>query len=112
MTDKGEVTLSPGMRAGFPARGLAHQLVNRTDRDVTYLEIGDRTPADEGSYPVDDLKAVLGPTASGGLHIKMAASTDCVARRATSMAFGWNSRPSPSRRGEGLPNSARGRRPA
>lgn len=61
VTDEGEVALSPGMCAGFPAQGLAHQLVNRTDRDVVYLEIGDRTPGDEGSYPRDDLKAVLGP---------------------------------------------------
>jgi uncharacterized cupin superfamily protein len=61
VTDQGEVQLSPGMCAGFPAQGLAHQLVNRTERDVVYLEIGDRTPGDEGSYPVDDLKAALGP---------------------------------------------------
>ena len=61
VTDRGEVRLSPGMCAGFPAQGLAHQLVNRTGRDVVYLEIGDRTPGDEGSYPDDDLQAVLGP---------------------------------------------------
>ena len=42
------------------AEGIAHQLVNRTDGDVLYLEIGDRTPGDEGSYPRDDLKASLG----------------------------------------------------
>jgi uncharacterized cupin superfamily protein len=35
--------------------------VNRTDRDAVYLEIGDRTPGDEGTYPRDDLKASLGP---------------------------------------------------
>jgi uncharacterized cupin superfamily protein len=61
VTDVGEVPLLPGMCAGFPARGVAHQLVNRTAEDVVYLEIGDRTPGDEGTYPVDDLKAVLGP---------------------------------------------------
>jgi uncharacterized cupin superfamily protein len=60
VTDRGEVVLSPGMCAGFPAQGLAHQLVNRTNRKVTYLEIGDRTPGDEGSYPADDIKAMLG----------------------------------------------------
>lgn len=59
VTDEGEVALAPGMCAGFPAQGIAHQLVNRTDRDVVYLEIGDRTPGDEGSYPRDDLRAVL-----------------------------------------------------
>ncbi|ARP98703.1 cupin domain-containing protein [Pseudorhodoplanes sinuspersici] len=61
VTDQGEVQLSPGLCAGFPAAGLAHHLVNRTNRDVIYLEIGDRTPGDEGSYPNDDIKAVLGP---------------------------------------------------
>jgi uncharacterized cupin superfamily protein len=51
ITDTEEVELMPGMCAGFPARGIAHQLVNRTDRDVVYLEVGDRTAGDEGSYP-------------------------------------------------------------
>lgn len=60
VTDQGEVDLAPGMCAGFPAQGIAHQLVNRTDADVLVLEIGDRTPGDEGSYPSDDLQAVLG----------------------------------------------------
>ena len=44
---------------GFPAAGLAHQLVNRTALDVLYLEIGDRTAGDEGSHPVHDLQASL-----------------------------------------------------
>ena len=43
ITDAGETPLSPGMCAGFPAGGDAHHLVNRTDRDVVYLEVGDRT---------------------------------------------------------------------
>lgn len=60
ITDTVEVQLMPGMCAGFPARGIAHQLVNRTDRDVVYLEVGDRTAGDEGSYPCDDLEASLG----------------------------------------------------
>jgi uncharacterized cupin superfamily protein len=60
VTDKGEIQLSAGMCAGFPAAGLAHQLVNRTNSDVIYLEIGDRTPGDEGSYPNDDIQAVFG----------------------------------------------------
>jgi uncharacterized cupin superfamily protein len=34
-------------------------LVNRSAKDVVYLEIGDRTPGDEGTYPSDDLKAAL-----------------------------------------------------
>jgi uncharacterized cupin superfamily protein len=61
VTDRGEVQLRPGMVAGFPSGGLAHHIVNRTDKDVLYLEMGDRSPGDEGSYPVDDIQAVLGP---------------------------------------------------
>lgn len=61
ITDAGETKLSPGMCAGFPAQGPAHQLVNRSDAMVVYLEVGDRTPGDEGSYPNDDLKAVQNP---------------------------------------------------
>ncbi|WP_439541287.1 cupin domain-containing protein [Hyphomicrobium sp.] len=61
VTDQGEIVLAPGMCAGFPAEGIAHHLVNRSEADVTYLEIGDRSPGDEGTYPADDLKAVLAP---------------------------------------------------
>jgi len=61
ITDVGERSLSPGVCAGFPANGIAHHLVNGTNRDVVYLEIGDRTIDDEGSYPHDDLMASLGP---------------------------------------------------
>ena len=61
VTDRGEVELSPGMCAGFPAAGLAHQLVNRSNKPAAYLEIGDRSPGDEGSYPNDDIAAALGP---------------------------------------------------
>ena len=60
VTDQGEVELRSGMCAGFPARGIAHHLVNRTDQDVFFLEVGDRTPNDEGSYPADDLAASMG----------------------------------------------------
>ena len=61
VTETEEIRLGPGMCAGFPAQGIAHQLVNRTDRDVVYLEVGDRTPGDQGSYPRDDIQAALGP---------------------------------------------------
>lgn len=54
-----EVVLGPGMCAGFPAGGAAHHLVNRSSEDAIFLEVGDRTAGDEGSYPNDDLAAVL-----------------------------------------------------
>lgn len=60
VTDAGETLLTPGMCAGFKAgTGNGHHLINRSDVDVVFLEVGDRTPGDEGSYPDDDLKAVL-----------------------------------------------------
>ena len=61
VTETGEIELAAGMCAGFPAQGIAHQLVNRTAEDVVFIEIGDRTAGDEGSYPADDLRAVQGP---------------------------------------------------
>jgi len=61
VTDSGEELLRPGMCAGFPAGGIAHQVVNRSSRDVVYLEMGDRTPGDQVTYTRDDLQAVLGP---------------------------------------------------
>ena len=56
-TDEGLMQLAPGMCAGFGANtGNAHNLVNETEEDVLYLEIGDRTAGDEVSYADDDLK--------------------------------------------------------
>lgn len=57
-TDEGRMQLSPGMCAGFKAAtGNGHRLINETAEDVVYIEVGDRTPGDEASYPDDDLKA-------------------------------------------------------
>ena len=57
-TDNGRIQLAPGMCAGFKAgTGNGHHLINETTEEVVYLEVGDRTPGDEGSYPDDDLKA-------------------------------------------------------
>ncbi len=57
-TDEGKTQLSPGMCAGFKAAtGNGHCLFNETSDVVVYLEVGDRTPGDEGTYPDDDLKA-------------------------------------------------------
>lgn len=60
VTDAGRQKLKPGMAAGFPAgRADGHQLVNETDRPVSYLEIGDRTPGDGATYSDVDLAASL-----------------------------------------------------
>lgn len=59
-TDEGRSQLYPGMCAGFKAgTDNGHRLINETTEEVVYLEVGDRSPGDEGSYPDDDLKAVL-----------------------------------------------------
>jgi uncharacterized cupin superfamily protein len=62
ITDSGETRLRPGMCAGFRGgSGDAHHLVNRTQTDVLYLEIGDRSAGDGVSYPDDDIQAILAP---------------------------------------------------
>lgn len=59
-TDEGRMQLSPGMCAGFKSgTGNGHHLLNETAEEVIYLEVGDRTAGDEGTYPDDDLQASL-----------------------------------------------------
>ncbi len=54
----GEQTLSAGMCVGFPAgSGNAHHLINQSDADASYLEVGDRSVGDRVDYPDDDLRA-------------------------------------------------------
>ncbi|MCY7384180.1 MAG: cupin domain-containing protein [Microcoleus sp. CAN_BIN18] len=58
VTNLGEQVLKLGMAAGFPAGNAdGHHLVNRSNSDVVYLEIGDRTSGDSVNYPDDDLIA-------------------------------------------------------
>ncbi len=60
VTGAGRTALGPGLCAGFKAgTGDAHHLVNETEEDVVYLEIGDRTPGDSATYPDDDLAVVM-----------------------------------------------------
>jgi uncharacterized cupin superfamily protein len=61
VTDDGDIQMRPGMCAGFAANGTAHHLENRTGSEVVILEVGDRAPGDQGTYPSDDLEAKLGP---------------------------------------------------
>ena len=57
ITDAGEQVLTPGMCAGFKA-GVedGHHLVNRSGRDVVYLEIGTRAMEGGADYPDIDMK--------------------------------------------------------
>jgi uncharacterized cupin superfamily protein len=57
--NEGETLLRPGDAAGFKA-GVAngHHLVNRSDRDAVYLEIGSRRAGERAHYPDIDLAVV------------------------------------------------------
>jgi len=56
--DGGELVMRPGDAAGFKA-GIAngHCLVNRSDRDAVYLEVGTRAVRECAEYPDIDLRA-------------------------------------------------------
>ena len=55
--DDGEVVLRPGDAAGFKA-GVAngHCLVNRSDSDAVYLEVGTRAVRETAEYPDIDMR--------------------------------------------------------
>ena len=69
--EKEEFVLHPGDCYGFKAgTGITHQLINRSQENVTYLEVGDRTERDEVEYPNDDLKAIQLPNGQWALTHK------------------------------------------
>jgi uncharacterized cupin superfamily protein len=52
----GEVVLKAGDAAGFKAgSGNAHRLINRSNRDAVYFEIGSRAKSERVHYPDVDL---------------------------------------------------------
>jgi uncharacterized cupin superfamily protein len=56
VTDGGEQVLGAGMAAGFPAGSVnGHHLVNRSDKDAVYLEVGGRDGQDDVDYPDIDM---------------------------------------------------------
>jgi uncharacterized cupin superfamily protein len=57
--DGGETLLRTGDAAGFKA-GVpnGHQLINKTNRDAVYLEVGTRAPNEHAHYPDVDLDLV------------------------------------------------------
>jgi uncharacterized cupin superfamily protein len=66
-----EFLVSAGDCIGFKAgTGVGHQLVNRSGKPVVYLEIGDRTPNDDGVFPNDDLRARMGENGQWGFTHK------------------------------------------
>jgi uncharacterized cupin superfamily protein len=57
--DEGETVLRPGDAAGFKASvANGHHLVNRTERDAVYLEIGTRAATERAHYPDVDLEFI------------------------------------------------------
>ena len=57
--NNGETVLKPGDAAGFKANsGNGHQLVNKSNRDAIYLEIGTRSKHERVEYPDVDLLVV------------------------------------------------------
>ncbi len=57
ITDGGEQVLGAGMAAGWPAGATdGHHLVNRSDADAVYLEVGSRDAEDEVDYPDIDMR--------------------------------------------------------
>jgi uncharacterized cupin superfamily protein len=67
--DGGETIMRPGDCAGFKANvANGHHLVNRTERDALYLEVGTRAPAECAHYPDVDLKFERDETGARILH--------------------------------------------
>lgn len=60
VTNAGEQVLGPGMVAGFPAGSQdGHHLINRSDKDAVFLEVGNRVDADECVYNDIDMELRL-----------------------------------------------------
>ena len=67
--DDGETVLRPGDAAGWKA-GVAngHCLINRTDRDAVFLEVGTRAPAEMVDYTDIDMRFEREGTTGRYLH--------------------------------------------
>jgi uncharacterized cupin superfamily protein len=62
VSDAGRETVGPGTCIGFPAGTRdGHHFLNLTQKDAIFLVIGDRTAADEVTYPDIDLELKAGP---------------------------------------------------
>ena len=65
----GETVLKAGDAAGFKAgSGVAHCLVNRTERDAIYLEVGTRAESERVHYP--DVDFMMERDASGRRYFR------------------------------------------
>jgi uncharacterized cupin superfamily protein len=65
----GETVLKPGDAAGFKAgSGIAHCLINRSERDAVYLEVGTRARRERVHYP--DVDFMMERDASGRRYFR------------------------------------------
>lgn len=69
VSNAGETLLTPGMGACFPANdGDGHQLINRSGKPASYLEVGTRGMDEDVEYPDVDLKLERRDGVSRFLH--------------------------------------------
>jgi len=67
--DTGETVLKPGDAAGWKANTPnGHCLINRSNRDVVYLEIGARAASERVEYPDIDMRMERNATDARYLH--------------------------------------------
>ena len=67
--DDGETPLRAGEAAGFKANvANGHHLVNKSNRDAVYLEIGTRSKHERAEYPDVDLVVVRDETGGHYMH--------------------------------------------
>jgi uncharacterized cupin superfamily protein len=67
--DRGETIMRPGDCAGFKAAvPNGHHLINKSNRDALYLEVGTRAPSERAHYPDHDLKFERDETSVRILH--------------------------------------------
>ena len=67
--DDGETVLKPGDAAGWKANTPnGHCLINRSDRDAVYLEIGTRSKAERATYSDIDMQVVRDANGARYIH--------------------------------------------
>jgi uncharacterized cupin superfamily protein len=67
--EHGETVLKPGDAAGWKANsGIGHCLINRTDKDAVYIEVGTRTAMDTVVYSDIDMRLERDKTGGRYLH--------------------------------------------
>jgi uncharacterized cupin superfamily protein len=67
--DDGEIVLKPGDAAGWKANNPnGHCLINRSDRDAVFLEIGTRAAKERAFYPDIDMLVERGTSGGRYLH--------------------------------------------